>query len=95
MTKKSADAELGSIFGTDTQFSDVELNALRAENHRLRAELASRTEAWRVALRDLSAAQIELSRLRGEIATQQMAGLSAGDWEEIQSVEIDQTEPDR
>lgn len=75
------------VFGSGTAFADVELSALRAERNLLRAELASRTEAWRVALRELSAAQSELAELRGEMAQGTSTALSPIDWDVIRSQE--------
>lgn len=83
----------GSVFGPGSEFIDVELAALRSEVNRLTAELASRTEAWRVALRELSEAQVELGTLKGEIESTTRASLSSADWFQIQNRDTGRAKP--
>ena len=73
----------GNIFSSEAMFADAEIAALRVERDRLKAALASRTEAWRVALRDLSQAQATLAELRGEVAVVAHDVFSHQDWENI------------
>jgi chromosome segregation ATPase len=75
-------SESESVFTSDA-FADVEVGALRAERDRLRAELASRTEAWRQALRDLSRAEDLIAELRQETTTPSLDSLSSADWLQI------------
>lgn len=88
------DETADTIFASAPEFADVELAALRAERSRLRAELASRTEAWRVALRDLSDAQAELAELKGEIPASTPTPMSEGDWVLISGPDATDTGPE-
>lgn len=81
------------IFSSDALFIDAEMRATRAERDRLKAELASRTEAWRQALRKLSESQAEVAKLRGEVAQVPTDELSHEDWANITGPATEDSQP--
>lgn len=72
-----------TIFPAQGPFLDAEVTALRRERDQLRAALASRNEAWREVLRELSRLQEEVLELRGETEARGIEPLTIDDWESM------------